>query len=266
MLDLIKKPLVSILIANYNNGNLVKKCVKSCKDQTYKNIEIILIDDKSKDNSLKVISKLKGIKFIKTKKNKTNVGAFNQMNAYYEAFKKSKGKIIFLCDSDDFFHKKKVDSIVRFFHKNKSKVYVHDLAVEYDRDFNYRKKILRERKFNLNIWPRFSPTSCISVKRNYFKKCYKKINFSKFPNIWMDFRMSVYFSFIEKNYYVLAKHYTYYFRHKNSISSQFEFFSKNWWSRRLEAHKYMEFFLKKNKIKYKFSLDFFICNLINTFR
>ena len=83
-----------------------------------------------------------------------------------------------------------------FFHKNKSKVYVHDLAVEYDRDFNYRKKILRERKFNLNIWPRFSPTSCISVKRNYFKKCYKKINFSKFPNIWMDFRMSVYFSFI----------------------------------------------------------------------
>ena len=67
---MIKKPLVSILIANYNNGNLVKKCVKSYKDQTYKNIEIMLIDDKSKDNSLKVISKLQGIKFIKTKKNK----------------------------------------------------------------------------------------------------------------------------------------------------------------------------------------------------
>ena len=139
---MIKKPLVSILIANYNNGNLVKKCVNSCKNQTYKKIEIILIDDKSKDNSLKVISKLKGIKFIKTKKNKTTAGAFSQMNAYYKAFKKSKGKIIFFCDSDDFFHKKKVDSIVRFFNEDKSKAYVHDLPFEYNSNFNYKKNII----------------------------------------------------------------------------------------------------------------------------
>ena len=262
---MIKKPLVSVLIANYNNANLIKRCVKSCKNQTYKNIETIIVDDKSKDNSKKIISNLKGIKFFITKKNKTNIGAFDQMNAYYEAFKKSKGKIIFLCDSDDFFHKKKVSSIVKFFNENKSKVYIHNLAVEYDNNFNFRKKKLKEKKININIWPRFSPTSCISVRREYFKKCYKNINFLKFPNIWMDFRMAVYFSFVEKNFYILPSYFTYYFQHKSSVSSQFGFFTRSWWSRRFEAHKYMEFFLKRNKNKYKFSLDFFVCKLLKIF-
>ena len=46
-----KKPLVSILVASYNKEKYVKRCIKSCKSQTYNNIEVIFYDDGSKYNS-----------------------------------------------------------------------------------------------------------------------------------------------------------------------------------------------------------------------
>ena len=61
----------------------------------------------SSDNSIKRINKYKNIKIIKNKK-RGKYGSYNQMNAYYRAFKKSKGEIIFLLDSDDLFKKNKI--------------------------------------------------------------------------------------------------------------------------------------------------------------
>ena len=60
---MIKKNLVSILILNYNNQQYLDKAIKSCLNQTHKNIEIVIYDDKSNDNS-----KLKILKFKKNKK------------------------------------------------------------------------------------------------------------------------------------------------------------------------------------------------------
>ena len=50
-----KKPLVSILIANYNNSLYIQQCINSLNSQTYKNLEIIFFDDNSSDNSLEII-------------------------------------------------------------------------------------------------------------------------------------------------------------------------------------------------------------------
>jgi len=96
--------LASVIIANYNNNDHISECINSIKIQKYKNIEIIFVDDQSDDNSLKTIKKFNNIKVIKTK-SKTSVGSFNQINAYHEGYKKSKGDIIFFLDSDDFFFK-----------------------------------------------------------------------------------------------------------------------------------------------------------------
>ena len=52
-----KKPLVSILVASYNKEKYVKRCIKSCKSQTYNNIEVIFHDDGSKDNSYEIAKK-----------------------------------------------------------------------------------------------------------------------------------------------------------------------------------------------------------------
>ena len=43
----MRNPLVSILIACYNREKYIDRCIKSCLDQTYKNLEIVFVDDSS---------------------------------------------------------------------------------------------------------------------------------------------------------------------------------------------------------------------------
>ena len=99
-----KKPLVSILIANYNSSQYIKQCIESLNSQTYKNLEIIFFDDNSSDNSLDVIKQFTNVKIIENKI-QTKFGSLNQLNAFKEAIKVSKGELIFLLDSDDYFNK-----------------------------------------------------------------------------------------------------------------------------------------------------------------
>ena len=61
-------PLVSILIANYNNKNLLQRSINSCKNQSYPNKEIIVFDDLSDDGSQKILRKIKNIQVIYNKK------------------------------------------------------------------------------------------------------------------------------------------------------------------------------------------------------
>ena len=58
-------PLVSIYITNHNYGKYIEKSVNSVLNQTYKNFEIIIIDDGSTDNSRKIIKKFSKNKKIK---------------------------------------------------------------------------------------------------------------------------------------------------------------------------------------------------------
>ena len=67
----------SILIANYNNEKYLEECLNSILNQTYKNIEIIVIDDNSSDNSSKIINKFKNKIIIANKKGqKTKIGSY----------------------------------------------------------------------------------------------------------------------------------------------------------------------------------------------
>ena len=112
---------ISVLVANYNNSIYLKRCIQSIKDQNYKKIEIIIVDDNSSDNSLELLKKYKRIKLISNKK-KTNIGSYDQMNAYRLAFLKAKGDIIFFLDSDDFFKQDKITTILKIINKNLSPI------------------------------------------------------------------------------------------------------------------------------------------------
>ena len=67
------KPLVSIITPVYNSDQFIKKMIMSVKKQTFKNWELIVIDDCSKDNSLKILNYYKNSK-IKVFKNKKILG------------------------------------------------------------------------------------------------------------------------------------------------------------------------------------------------
>ena len=62
------KELITVYITNYNYGKYIDKCIESVLLQTYKYIEILIIDDGSKDNSKKIIQK-----YAKNKKNQNCV-------------------------------------------------------------------------------------------------------------------------------------------------------------------------------------------------
>ena len=63
---------VSIIIPVHNSGNYIEECINSVINQTYKNIEIIIIDDNSTDDSIEKINSIKDkrIKIIESKENK----------------------------------------------------------------------------------------------------------------------------------------------------------------------------------------------------
>ncbi len=107
-----EQPLVSILVSNYNYARYIGAAIESALDQTYSNIELIICDDGSTDNSVSVIEEYQRkdsrLQFLP----KANGGQGSGFNA---AFAASRGEIITLLDSDDLFLPHKVERIVADF-------------------------------------------------------------------------------------------------------------------------------------------------------
>ena len=262
-----RQPLVSILINNYNKQKYCAQALKSAINQNYKKVEIIFFDDCSDDNSLKKIENLKKrfknkIKIIKNHK-RGNIYSFNQINGIKKSIEKSKGKIICLMDSDDFFKRNKVKEIVNFFSKNPKQEILFDrpLIFKHSKDaepssdhFFYRE----------NKWPKFPPTSCISIRKNSLKKAIKKIHVKRFHELWFDFRLSTYFAINKNQFNFLEMNLTFYRYYDDSYDKKFKkFINLNWWNRRSQAFDFILFLNSKKFEKNRYSLDFLITKLIS---
>lgn len=94
----ITNDLISVIIPNYNNAIFLKNTISKILANTYKNIEIIVIDDKSTDNSLEIIENFKNDK-IKIYQNKENSGTYYSRN---KGILLSKGGYILIVDGDDY--------------------------------------------------------------------------------------------------------------------------------------------------------------------
>lgn len=96
-------PLVSVNIRTFNSEKYLDETLSSVKNQTYKNVEILVSDGYSKDNSIK-IAKLFGAK----------IGYADKLgDARYQNYKKSKGKYIFSLDSDQVLNNKLIAACVK---------------------------------------------------------------------------------------------------------------------------------------------------------
>lgn len=99
--------LVSVIIGTYERYDLLQKAINSVLNQTYKNIELIIVDDCSSDERYKSLIDSKEFKFIQLEKNSglpavpRNVG-----------IKLSKGKWICFLDDDDYFLPNKIENQV----------------------------------------------------------------------------------------------------------------------------------------------------------
>lgn len=112
----MKSPLVSIITPNYNCEEFINNTIESVLGQTYKNWELLIIDDCSKDKSIdKVQEFIKKDSRIKLIKMKMNSGAALCRNKGIEF---AKGKYIAFLDSDDIWLSKKLEKQIDFMEKN----------------------------------------------------------------------------------------------------------------------------------------------------
>jgi glycosyltransferase involved in cell wall biosynthesis len=103
---------VSVIIPVYNKEKYIDQCLKSVIDQTYSNLEIIIIDDASEDNSLQIVKNIKDnrIKIIELKQ---NVGAGIARNKGIEI---STGDYICFLDADDYWEPTYLETQAKMIH------------------------------------------------------------------------------------------------------------------------------------------------------
>lgn len=113
----MNKYLVSIVTPVYNSEKFISETIESIQSQTYRNWELLLIDDCSKDNSYEIIKNYMQnddrIKYIKLEKNS---GAAVSRNT---GIKNAKGRFIAFIDSDDLWEAKKLEIQVKYMLENK---------------------------------------------------------------------------------------------------------------------------------------------------
>ncbi|WP_060668318.1 glycosyltransferase family 2 protein [Oceanobacillus caeni] len=108
-------PLISVIIPVYNVEEYLEECLNSIINQTYKHIEVIIINDGSTDNSYKVINEYAN--------NYKNMKVINQKNAGQSVARNkgmeiAKGKYIYFLDSDDYILPETFDNLVQQLEKN----------------------------------------------------------------------------------------------------------------------------------------------------
>lgn len=113
-----KSPLVSIVIDSYNYDRYLEEAINSALNQTYPNIEVVVVDDGSTDNSREIISRYASAGFVKAVL-KENGGQASAMNAGFEV---SSGDLVVFLDSDDVLKPEAIEVAAKAWYPGVSKV------------------------------------------------------------------------------------------------------------------------------------------------
>ena len=116
------KPKISVIVPIYNGEKYISKCLNSLWNQTYQNMEIILVNDGSTDKTKqKILKEIKNKQNVIYLENKTNQGTSKSRNI---ALKKASGIYIGYIDSDDYIDKNYYESLMDSILKEKKDIAV----------------------------------------------------------------------------------------------------------------------------------------------
>lgn len=108
----MQQPLVSVIVVSYNHSKFIRENLDSIKSQTYPNIELIIADDASPDNSVEVFEAWLSENNYPAKKNfhKQNTGLATTLN---ECLEMVSGKYVKLIAADDYLHPESIEKCVK---------------------------------------------------------------------------------------------------------------------------------------------------------
>jgi glycosyltransferase involved in cell wall biosynthesis len=171
------QPKVSAVVATYNREEYIGGAVETVLDQTYDNIELIVVNDGSKDATAKVLSQYEAKEDVVVLHNKANQGISYSRN---RAADHAEGKYIAPLDDDDRWYKNKIQRQVEVF-ENLDEEYcgVYTKADIINKDGNKIGKIAND-SYAPDIYPRvllyceITPHSSVLLRREHFEEvgCY----------------------------------------------------------------------------------------------
>lgn len=126
----MKNPKISVIVSVYNTEKYIEKCLDSLLNQTYSNIEIVVINDCSTDGSLKILKKYaKKYDNMILIENKENKGLSYSRNVGLE---KATGEYIGYIDSDDYVDPTYYEQMMKAIKKEKSEIAIADMKIVYE--------------------------------------------------------------------------------------------------------------------------------------
>lgn len=166
--DYYSKPGFSILMANYNNAEYIAEAIQSVLEQTFQDWELVIVDDCSTDDSIKVIEPYLKDERVRLLQNKVNRGYISTLKRLvYEA----RAELLAILDSDDAITKDAVELVYNAYKKNPDCGFIYSQFVWCDDKLNTISKgfcdSISSSKGNLHC-------DCVSAFRTFRKKDYFK--------------------------------------------------------------------------------------------
>ena len=142
-------PLVSVVFTSYNHIEYLKQALDSLINQTYNNIELIIVDDCSTDDSQSVLKEYEYLPYVNLKLNKINSGSYVKASNYGASF--ASGDYILFAQCDDYAHPYQITKLVAMATLNSEAAVVYSRSNLVDKnglfisdDFSIRQKNFRE--------------------------------------------------------------------------------------------------------------------------
>ena len=170
--------LVAVIIPLYNCKNYVTEAIESVLEQNYNNIEIIVVDDCSTDNSFNIVKELsKKNNIIKCYKMEKNSGVAAVRNF---AISKTNAQYIAFLDSDDLWHKNKIEKQLEVFKKSNTPLVFTAINMidENSKEIKSKRKIKTVVNYKYLLTHTPICTSSVIIDRK------------RFPNVQMPLRKS----------------------------------------------------------------------------
>lgn len=202
--------LVSIIMPSYNTEEYIAESIQSVIEQTYKNWELIIVDDCSTDHTDQVVAGFTDIR-IRYLKNEKNSGAAVSRN---RALREAQGRWIAFLDSDDLWHPEKLEKQLKFMTENSYAFTYTDYQIQ----------------LNGQWLPYIYTGPNVVNKRKMYNYCYfstitvmydrEKIGLIQVADLKKNNDYAMWLQAIEKSpCYRLPECLSYYIKHDGSISS-----------------------------------------------
>ncbi|MBN2280206.1 MAG: glycosyltransferase [Candidatus Marinimicrobia bacterium] len=155
MLNNSHKPNVSVIIPTYNREQLLERAIKSVLEQTYKDFELIVIDDGSTDNTSRILRKYKK-KIISYSTLHSGVSAARNFG-----INKSHGEWIALLDSDDYWYPQKLEKQIQWL-ENNSDYKIQQVGEKWIRNGKFVNPMNKHQKYHGWIFAQCLPLCIVS--------------------------------------------------------------------------------------------------------